>query len=126
MSLEELITHLRIEKDNSNSEKRASKHPMESKANVVEHASKAKKRKFSRESSSQGSKGGAIKKYKFNGKCYICDKEGHRAKDCRSKGNSKSKRRTSKKPAQAHMTEVDNISNGVDDINLSTVVSEAN
>ena len=70
---------------------------MESKANVVEYALKAKKLKFSEENSSQGSKGGEIKKYKFNGKCYICDKEGHRAKDSRSKG--KSKRKTSKKPA---------------------------
>ena len=110
----ELIVRLRIKEDYRNSEKRASTHPMESKANVVEHASKIKKRKSSGESSSQGSKGGDNKKYKFNEKCYICDKEGHRAKDCRSKGNSK--RRTSKKPAQAHMTEVDNISNGVDDI----------
>ena len=124
MSLEELIVCLRIEEDNRNSEKRAGKHPMESKANEVEHAPKAKKRKFSGESSSQGSKGGDNKKYKFNSKCYICDKEGHRAKDCRSKG--KSKRRISKKRAQAHMTEVDNISNGVDDINLSAVDSEAN
>ena len=85
MSLEELIVHLRIEEDNCNSEKRAGKHHMESKANMVEHAPKAKKRKFSGESSSQGSKGGEIKKYKFNGKCYICDKERHQAKDSRSK-----------------------------------------
>ena len=124
ISMDELIVRLRIEEDNRNSKKRAGKHPMESKANVVEHASKTKKRKSSGESSSQGSKGGDNKKYKFNGKCYICDKEGHRAKDCHSKG--KSKRRTSKKPAQAHMTEVDNISNGVDDINLSAIISEAN
>mgnify|MGYP003702401973 CR=1 FL=1 len=52
---------LRIEEDNRNSEKRAGKHPMESKANVVEHASKTKKQKSSGESSSQGSKGGKIK-----------------------------------------------------------------
>ena len=58
MSLEELIVRLRIEKDNRNSEKRAGKHPMEFKANVVKHAPKIKKQKFSRESSAQGSKGG--------------------------------------------------------------------
>ncbi|GMQ08480.1 hypothetical protein CsSME_00052192 [Camellia sinensis var. sinensis] len=57
--------------------------------------------------------------YNFNGNCYICDEEGHRVKDCRSKG--KSKRRSSKKSAQANITEMDKISNGVDDINLFAV-----
>ncbi|KAL7240488.1 hypothetical protein ACSBR2_006187 [Camellia fascicularis] len=85
MAVEELIVRLRIEEDSRNSEKRAGKHPIESKANMVEHAPKAKKRKYSGESSSQGPKGEETKKYKFNSKCYICDKEGHRAKDCRSK-----------------------------------------
>ena len=75
MSLEELIVRLRIEEDNRNFERQAGKHPIESKANVVEHPPKAKKQKYSRESSSQGSKGGETRKYKFNGKCYICDKE---------------------------------------------------
>ena len=56
ISLEELIVRVRIEENNCNSEKWAGKHPMESKANVVEHAPKAKKRKSSGESSSQGSK----------------------------------------------------------------------
>ncbi|CAL5433059.1 unnamed protein product [Camellia sinensis] len=74
ISMDELIVHLRIEEDNRNSEKRVGKHLMESKANVAEHASKTKKRKSSGESSSQGSKGGNNKKYKFNGKCYICPK----------------------------------------------------
>ena len=70
------------------------------------------------------SKGGETKKYKFNNMYYICNKEGHRVRDCHSKG--KSKRRTRKKPAQAHITEVDKISNGVDDINLFAIASEAN
>ncbi|XP_028054787.1 uncharacterized protein LOC114258981 [Camellia sinensis] len=52
------------------------------------------------------------------------ESKGHRAKDCRSK--SKGKRSSSKKPAQANVTEVDQISNGVDDINLSAVVFEVN
>ena len=43
ISMKELIVRLRIEEDNRNSEKRAGKHPMESKTNVVEHAPKAKK-----------------------------------------------------------------------------------
>ena len=58
MSLEELIMRLRIEEDNRNSEKWTGKHPMNSKANVVEHAPKVNKRKFFGESSSQGSIGG--------------------------------------------------------------------
>ena len=70
------------------------------------------------------SKGGETKKYKFNGMCYICNKEGHRAKDCRYK--RKGKGRSSKKVAKAKMTEMDEISNGVDAINLSAVVFEAN
>ena len=45
MTLEELIVCLRIKEDNRNSEKRAGKHPMESKVNMVEHAPKAKKQK---------------------------------------------------------------------------------
>ncbi|XP_028053152.1 uncharacterized protein LOC114257571 [Camellia sinensis] len=118
MILEELMVRLRIEEDNHNSEKRAGKHPMKSEANVVEHAPKAKKRKFSGESSAQGAKGGKTKKYKFNDKCYICGKEGHQAKDCRSKRKRKRKGRSSKKLAQANITEVDKIFNGVDDINL--------
>ena len=56
--MDELIVHLRIEEDDRNSKKRTGKHSMESKANVVEHVSKTKKRKSSGESSSQGSKGG--------------------------------------------------------------------
>ncbi|XP_028115904.1 uncharacterized protein LOC114313691 [Camellia sinensis] len=72
----------------------------------------------------EGSKEGDTKKFKFNGKCYICDKEGHPAKDCRSKRKGKGK--SSMKPAQANVTEVEKISNGVYDINLSVVVSEVN
>ena len=52
ITLEELIVHFRIKEDNRNLEKRAGKHPMESKANVGEHGPKAKKQKFSGESSS--------------------------------------------------------------------------
>ena len=43
MTLEELIVRLRSEEDNRTSEKQAGKHPIESKANVVEHALKVKK-----------------------------------------------------------------------------------
>ena len=49
----------------------------------------------------------------------MCNKQGHRAKDCHSRkeqGNPKKKR------PQANVTEVDNVS----DMNLSTIVSEVN
>ena len=56
--------------------------------------------------------------------CYISNKEGHRAKDCRYK--RKGKGRSSKKVTKADITEMDIISNSVDVINLSAVVSEEN
>ena len=47
---------------------------MESKANFVEH--NKNKRKYSGESSKQGTNGGNFTK--FSGKCYVCGKMGHR------------------------------------------------
>ena len=116
MRLEDLIVRLRIEEDNRESEKNAGKGFMESKANVVELGQTShyhKKRKHN----GNGPKQGPTKK--FQGKCYVCNKQGHRAKDCRSRreqGNLKKKR------PQANMTEVDDVS----DMNLSAVVSEVN
>ena len=116
MRLEDLIVRLRIEEDNRASEKKAGKGIMESKANVVEQGQTShnnKKRKYS----GNGPKQGPTKK--FQGKCYVCNKQGHRAKDCHSRkkqGNPKKKR------PQANVTEVDDVS----DMNLSTVVSEVN
>lgn len=62
-------------------------------------------------------------KKKFKGKCYLCGGDGHQAKDCRSHKDGAS---SSKKPTQANITEGYNLSEGLTDINLSTVVSEAN
>ena len=56
---------------------------------------------------------------KFQGKCYVCNKQGHRAKDCHSR---KEQRNPKKKRPQANVTKVDNVS----DMNLSAVVSEVN
>ena len=56
---------------------------------------------------------------KFQGKCYVWNKQGHRAKDFLSRkkqGNPKKER------PQVNVTEVDDVS----DMNLSVVVSEVN
>ena len=116
MRLEDLIVRLRIEEDNCASEKKAGKGFMESKANVVEQGQTSHNHK-KRKHNGNGPKQGPTKK--FQGKCYVCNKQGHRAKDCRSRkelGNPK------KKHPQANVTEVDDVS----DMNLSAVVSEVN
>ena len=74
MRLEDLIVRLRIEEDNRSSERALGNHYMESKANFVEH--NKNKRKYSGESSKQGTNGGNFTK--FSGKCYVCGKMGHR------------------------------------------------
>ncbi|KAF5937729.1 hypothetical protein HYC85_025235 [Camellia sinensis] len=122
MTMDELIVRLRIEEDNRKAEKRNEKNSIESKANVVEQVHKPhnKKRKFTGDGPKQGDSS-----KKFKGKCYNCGKTGHRASDCRRP--KKNHRSTSKKTTnQANVTELDYISDGVNDINLSAVVSEAN
>lgn len=56
MQLKDLIIRLRIEEDNRSSERAVRNHYMESKANIVEH--NKNKRKYSGESSNQGTNGG--------------------------------------------------------------------
>ncbi|GMY37975.1 Retrovirus-related Pol polyprotein from transposon TNT 1-94 [Fagus crenata] len=89
IKLEDLIVRLRIEEDNRTSEKAMWNQTIESKANVVEHNNKNKKRKHFGQEFGQGSnhdtKGGHAKRFK--GKCFICDKPGHRAKDCRKRND---------------------------------------
>ena len=82
MRLEDLIVRLGIEEDNCASEKKVGKGFMESKANVVEQGQTShnhKKRKHNGNSPKQGPT------KKFEGKCYVCNKQGHHAKDCRSR-----------------------------------------
>ncbi|XXG72623.1 hypothetical protein AAC387_Pa07g1680 [Persea americana] len=119
MKLENLIVRLRIEEDNRPSEKKARKTFTEARANVVEQGHNSKKRK----NPPSGPKQSPDDNKKFKGKCYVYDKPGHRAKDCRKR---KDQGNTSKKPAQANMTELDTLSTDVSDINLSAVVSEVN
>ena len=80
VGLEDLIVRLKIEEDNRVSENKVGKHPTKFKANLVEPKAN-KKRKHFGESLSKGKN----KYKKFVGKCYICNKQGHRAKDCRLK-----------------------------------------
>ena len=120
MRLEDLIVRLRIEEDNRASEKKAGKAIMESKANVVEQWQNShdnKKRKYN----GNGPKQGPTKK--FQGNCYVCNKQGHRVKDCHSRkdqGNSKKKR------PQANVIEVNGLLDDVSYMNLSVVVSKMN
>ena len=89
---------------------------MKYKANVVEQGQTSHNNK-KRKHNGNGPKHGPTKK--FQDKCYVCNKQGHRAKDCNShkdQGNPK------KKCPQANVIEVDDVS----DMNLSAVVSEVN
>ena len=97
MRLEDLIVRLRIEEDNPASEKKAGNGFMESKANVVEQGQTSHNHK-KRKHNGNGPKQGPMKK--FQGKCNVCNKQGHRA----------------------NVTEVDDVS----DMKLSAVVSEVN
>ena len=82
MNVEELIVRLRIEEDNRGSEKKYNVDM--AKVNVVEHGQGSK---FKKNNSGKGSKlgpnGGISKKQKFQGKCFNCDKMGHKSADCR-------------------------------------------
>uniref|UniRef100_A0A2N9G3P9 CCHC-type domain-containing protein n=1 Tax=Fagus sylvatica TaxID=28930 RepID=A0A2N9G3P9_FAGSY len=123
MKLEDLIVRLRIKEDNRTSKKAIWNQTVKSEANVVEHNNENKKRKNFCQDFGQGSnqdtKGGDAKRFK--GKCFICDKPSHRAKDC-SKRNDKG----NKKTFQANISKVGTLSKDVSDINLSAVVSEVN
>ena len=72
MGLENLIVRLRIEEDNRICDKKSGKLPIESKLNIVEQKI-GKKMKYYSEGLNQGK--GKFKK--FNGKCYVCNKQGH-------------------------------------------------
>ncbi|CAN6679493.1 unnamed protein product [Malus baccata var. baccata] len=114
MGLEDLIVRLRIKEDNRCFEKKSNSQFMQAKAHIVEGGSKNnKKRKHSGESSSQGNS------KKFKGKCFVCNKIGHRASECRNrKGQDNSKRKNN----EVHITEEERLSQEISDINLAAVV----
>ena len=119
MKLEDLIVRMRIEKDNRVSEKKVGNHSMESKAHVIEEGHKTKKKM--KYVGQQGAKGGDSKKFKGN--CFVCNKPGHRAKDCR---NHKAQVNHKRKTARANITEVEKLFENASNISFSTVVSEVN
>ena len=130
MTVEDLIVRLRIEEDNKNAAKQLGGSSIEAKANIVEHgqssgyghkknkpASKGPAKQLGPKSGiAKGPKGGNTKAPKFEGRCYNCDKVGHRSADCRAPRRQPQNQRRS----QANVVEDDS------DINLSAVVSEVN
>ncbi|XP_059636093.1 uncharacterized protein LOC132278315 [Cornus florida] len=74
--------------------------------------------------SSLGSAGPNQGNYKkFTGKCFICGKLGHRAKDCRSR---KAQHNPKKKTTEVHIAEEDKLTVDVSELNPSAVISEIN
>ena len=102
MKLEDLIVRLRIEEDNRVFEKKVGNHYMESKAHVIEERHKTNKKR--KHVGQQGAKGGDSKRFK--GKCFVCNKQGHRAKDFR---NRKAQVNHKRKAAQTNITVVGKI-----------------
>ncbi|XP_057463817.1 uncharacterized protein LOC130753655 [Actinidia eriantha] len=71
----------------------------------------------------QGPKSDGNKNAKFQGKYFKCDKIGHHAAECQSKPKDGY---ANKKLAQANVTEVEDLSDGISDMHLSVIVSEVN
>ncbi|KAL5570239.1 hypothetical protein UlMin_026814 [Ulmus minor] len=116
MSIEDLVVRLRIEEDNICSEKRGYNLSV-AKANVVEHGQSFKfKKNKSNKGPKLGPKGGVSKKQKFQGKCFNCDKIGHKSSECR----------LPKKNKNHEANVVNDITQDVVDIDLCAVISEVN
>ena len=119
IKLEDLIVRLRIMEDNRVSEKKIGNHSMDSKADVIEEGHKTnKKRKYVGQ---QGAKGGDSKRFKGN--CFVCNKLGHHAMDCR---NRKAQVNHKRKAAQTNIIEVEKLSENVSNISFFVVVFEVN
>ena len=97
MSLEDVIIHIRIEKQNRNRDNIEKAMELSSKANVVEEKSKPKNNRSRKQNS--GTKPNASNKVqnskiKKRGNCFVCGKFGHHVAQCRhrkriEKSNSK-------------------------------------
>ncbi|KAL2471729.1 CCHC-type domain-containing protein [Abeliophyllum distichum] len=88
---------------------------MEAKANIAESSSKNMKRKHSSFAPKKNENN--QKNKKFKGDCYNCGKPGHRAIDCR---------KPKKQNDRAHVVETGNLTEGVQEMHLSAVISECN
>ena len=118
LKLEDIIVRLRIEEDNRKSEKRSSKNSYKAKANVIKdskgEASISKGLKQKKTVQGYKDKVQEGKNMRFKGTCYICNKEGHKANECRSR-----LKKNKKNHPQANLTDHASPS-------LSAVVSEVN
>ncbi|KAK4407668.1 hypothetical protein Sango_0347800 [Sesamum angolense] len=110
MGLEDLIVRLRIEEDNRLSEMKSEKLKIEAKANLMEQNGDTS---IKRKNVDYRPKKGRAKMIKGN--CYNYGKPNHMAKDCRLT-----------KKNQAHVSEVMSVPIDLGELNLSTVVFEAN
>ncbi|KAK9147563.1 hypothetical protein Scep_006320 [Stephania cephalantha] len=126
MSIEDLILRLRVEEDHRKGDK---KEMADANANmVVGQSSKSKSQKllkknfkkdFKRTTKPLAPKGKAYKKIK--GSCWVCQKQGHRAQDCRHKKDQDSDNSGLTNQANVTDMEIDDI-----DIDLTAVVPETN
>ncbi|XP_027168509.1 uncharacterized protein LOC113768370 [Coffea eugenioides] len=112
MSMEDLIVRLRIEEDNRGSDCKAL-NSFDAKTNIVEYKQEQNS-KGKRPNRNFGAKG-KISKQKFQGKCFNCDKKGHKSTECKL---------PKKKKHEANL--LDRIEGYMENMNLTTVVSEVN
>ena len=140
MSLEELVSHMKIEEANRLKDKDSSPYELSVKANIVESSfpksdrfnkqnknsgNFKKKNQNSKQLGVQGKKGGDFKKNgkseKGSGGCYVCGKSGHKAWQCYNRkdvaGNGQKPDQTKN---QAHIAEDTNeiIAAVISEINL--------
>ncbi|PKI79286.1 hypothetical protein CRG98_000300 [Punica granatum] len=78
MTMEDLVVKLRIEENNKNFGKDLIL-PAAAKVNVMEQGQSSKNKKGKKKLRTNG----GVFKPKFQGKCFNCDKKGHRSADCR-------------------------------------------
>ncbi|XP_071913959.1 uncharacterized protein [Coffea arabica] len=112
MSMEDLIVRLRIEEDNRGSDCKATT-SVDAKANIVEY-NQGQNSKGKKPTRNLGVKG-KISKQKFQGKCFNCDKKGHKSTECKL---------PKKKKHEANL--LDRIEGDMENMNLTAMVSEVN